>query len=79
MREIIDKLRGINIVFIGLLVILFLGANLMVNNVNMNPGQVLAQEEEAVRVIGTLAESRSLQETNSFNAVMQAGSEFAVI
>ncbi|MFN2364056.1 MAG: efflux RND transporter periplasmic adaptor subunit, partial [Halarsenatibacteraceae bacterium] len=30
-------------------------------------------------MIGTLAESRSLQETNSFNAVMQAGSEYAVM
>ena len=81
MREFIDKIRGMNLVFIGLLVVLFFGANLMVNNVNMNPGQVQvqAQEEEAVRVIGAVAETRSLQETNSFNAVMQAGSEYAVM
>ena len=81
MREFIDKIRGMNLVFIGLLVVLFFGANLMVNNVNMNPGQfeVQAQEEEAVKVIGAVAETRSLQETNSFNAVMQAGSEYAVM
>ncbi|MFW5789783.1 MAG: efflux RND transporter periplasmic adaptor subunit [Bacillota bacterium] len=90
MRQLINLIQGKYkiIIIIGLLVLGITGGYLLVDKLDDGQngiGVVQAQEgsdeeEEApVRVIGAEADIRSLQETNSFNAVMQPGSEYAVM
>ena len=85
MKQIIDTVRNrvSQAVVVGILVSIGLTGGYLIGNIgNLNPGTtnvVNAQDDMATRIIGAEAALRSLQETNSFNAVMQPGSEYAVM
>ncbi len=79
----IAKKLAKQVLVIGILMITGLTAGYLIGNIGgFDPGTnniVKAEDDIATRIIGAEAELRSLQETNSFNAVMQPGSEYAVM
>ena len=85
MKQIIDTVRNRvrQAVVLGILVSIGLAGGYLIENTgNANPGSpqvVYAQDDIATRIIGAKAALRSLQETNSFNAVMRPGNEYAVM